>query len=200
MSGGTGTDAALTSDVWGLPETVRPVPVVVVVDEVAELFLVTSKTDEKRRDAMVTKLVRLAQLGRAAGIHLEVCGQRFGSELGKGATMLRAQLTGRVCHRVNDETSANVALADIAPEAVLAATSVPAERPGVAVVGDSSGGWSRVRSPHLTLEEAATVCRDTSGLVPDLSQLDPFRPVTASKPATAGSPAAPSPSVRPATE
>jgi S-DNA-T family DNA segregation ATPase FtsK/SpoIIIE len=199
MTGGTGPDAVLTSDVWGLPEKARPVPVVVVVDEVAELFLAASKDDEKRRDAMVTKLIRLAQLGRAAGIYLEVCGQRFGAELGKGATMLRAQLTGRVCHRVNDETSANMALGDIAPEATLAATSIPAERPGVAVVGDSSGGWSRVRSPHLTLDDAAAICRDTSGLVPELPRLDAFRPVVAEP---AGSPSLPAavPTARPATE
>ncbi|CAM5477877.1 Conjugal transfer protein TraS OS=Streptomyces viridochromogenes OX=1938 GN=ACM01_28065 PE=4 SV=1 [Streptomyces viridochromogenes] len=183
MRGGAGPDAVLTSDVWGLPEKARPVPVVVVVDEVAELFLAASKDDEKRRDAMVTKLIRLAQLGRAAGIYLEVCGQRFGAELGKGATMLRAQLTGRVCHRVNDETSANMALSDIAPEAALAATRIPAERPGVALVGDSSGGWSRVRSPHLTLDDAAVVCRDTSNLIPELPRLDAFRPVVAQPPA-----------------
>ncbi|MFF5741196.1 FtsK/SpoIIIE domain-containing protein [Streptomyces althioticus] len=200
MTGGIGPDAVLTSDVWGLPEKARPVPIVAVVDEVAELFLAASKDDEKRRDAMVTKLIRLAQLGRAAGIYLEVCGQRFGAELGKGATMLRAQLTGRVCHRVNDETSANMALGDIAPEAALAATSIPAERPGVAVVGDSSGGWSRVRSPHLTLDDAAAVCRDTSGLVPELPRLDPFRPVVAPEPAEIPSAAPVAPTARPVTE
>ncbi|MFJ3807268.1 FtsK/SpoIIIE domain-containing protein [Streptomyces sp. NPDC090073] len=197
LSGGAGPDAVLTSDVWGLPDDVRPVPVVVVVDEVAELFLAASKDDEKRRDAMVTKLIRLAQLGRAAGIYLEVCGQRFGSELGKGATMLRAQLTGRVCHRVNDESSANMALADIAPEAALAATSIPAERPGIAIVGDSSGGWSRVRSPHLTLDDAAAVCRHTSGLMPELPRLDSFRPIIAVESAGPASPAATAPAARP---
>ncbi|KOV75965.1 MULTISPECIES: FtsK/SpoIIIE domain-containing protein [unclassified Streptomyces] len=200
LSGGTGPDTALTSDVWGLPETVRPVPVVVVVDEVAELFLAANKDDEKRRDAMVTKLIRLAQLGRAAGIYLEVCGQRFGAELGKGATMLRAQLTGRVCHRVNDEASANMALADISPEAALAATSIPAERPGVAVVGDSSGGWSRVRSPHLTLADAAAVCRDTSALVPELPRLDSFRPPVAVESTGSSSGTAVAPTARPVTE
>ncbi|MGX1314471.1 S-DNA-T family DNA segregation ATPase FtsK/SpoIIIE [Streptomyces calvus] len=197
LSGEAGPDSVLTSDVWGLPESVRPVPVVVVVDEVAELFLAAGKDDEKRRDAMVTKLIRLAQLGRAAGIYLEVCGQRFGSELGKGATMLRAQLTGRVCHRVNDESSANMALADISPEAALAATSIPADRPGVAVVGDSSGGWSRVRSPHLTLDDAAAVCRDTAALVPELPRLESFRPVVESA-APSSSPVVPA--TRPATE
>ncbi|MGW4440151.1 FtsK/SpoIIIE domain-containing protein [Streptomyces sp. NPDC004596] len=200
LSAATGPDAVLTSDVWGLPEAVRPVPIVVVVDEVAELFLAAGKDDEKRRDAMVTKLIRLAQLGRAAGIYLEVCGQRFGSELGKGATMLRAQLTGRVCHRVNDESSANMALADTSPEAALAATSIPAERPGVAVVGDSSGGWSRVRSPHLTLNDAAAVCRDTTALVPELPRLDSFRPVVAVESAGPSSAAAGVPTAHPVTE
>ncbi|WP_406838913.1 FtsK/SpoIIIE domain-containing protein [Streptomyces sp. AHU1] len=179
VTSGAGPDAVLTSDVWGLPDAVRPVPIVVVVDEVAELFLAASRDDEKRRDAMVTKLIRIAQLGRAAGIYLEVCGQRFGSELGKGATMLRAQLTGRICHRVNDESSANMALADISPEAALAATGIPANRPGVAVVGDSSGGWSRARSPHLTLGDAAAVCRATADLVPALPRLAAFRPAVA---------------------
>ncbi|MFJ8271140.1 FtsK/SpoIIIE domain-containing protein [Streptomyces sp. NPDC094154] len=200
LSSVAGPDSVLTSDVWGLPEAVRPVPVVVVVDEVAELFLAASRDDEKRRDAMVTKLIRLAQLGRAAGIYLEVCGQRFGSELGKGATMLRAQLTGRVCHRVNDESSANMALADVSPEAALAATSIPADRPGVAVVGDSSGGWSRVRSPHLTLDDVAAVCRDTATLVPELPRLESFRPVVATEAVKSPSSSATAPVARPVTE
>ncbi|TKT02767.1 FtsK/SpoIIIE domain-containing protein [Streptomyces lasalocidi] len=200
LSSAAGTDAVLTSDVWGLPEKVRPVPVVVVVDEVAELFFAANRDDEKRRDAMVTKLIRIAQLGRAAGIYLEVCGQRFGSELGKGATMLRAQLTGRVCHRVNDESSANMALADVSPEAALAATAIPAERPGVAIVGDSSGGWSRIRSPHLSLDEAAAVCRATSALVPELPRLDAFRPAVAVESAGTTAPVTPVPAARPVTE
>jgi S-DNA-T family DNA segregation ATPase FtsK/SpoIIIE len=81
----------ITSDIWGLPAKVRPVPIVVLVDEVAELFLTATKKDEERRDRMVTQLIRLAQMSRAVGIYLEICGQRFGAELGKGA-MLRAQL------------------------------------------------------------------------------------------------------------
>ncbi|MEU6319232.1 FtsK/SpoIIIE domain-containing protein [Streptomyces sp. NPDC047009] len=169
-------DEEITSDIWGLPEHERPVPVVLFVDEVAELFLIATKKDEERRDEMVTQLIRLAQLGRAAGIYLEVCGQRFGAELGKGATMLRAQLTGRVCHRVNDEASAKMALGDIAPEAVVAACAIAPERPGLAVAGDTSGGWSRIRTPFLSLADAAEVCRESAHLVPDLPALEPFRP------------------------
>ncbi|MFJ2732269.1 FtsK/SpoIIIE domain-containing protein [Streptomyces sp. NPDC087317] len=169
-------DEEITSDIWGLPDHERPVPLILFVDEVAELFLVATKKDEERRDEMVTQLIRLAQLGRAAGIYLEVCGQRFGAELGKGATMLRAQLTGRVCHRVNDEASAKMALGDIAPEAVDAACSIAPERPGLAVAGDTSGGWSRIRTPYLSLADAAQVCQESAHLVPDVPGLKRFRP------------------------
>ncbi|GAA1101487.1 FtsK/SpoIIIE domain-containing protein [Kitasatospora arboriphila] len=172
----TVTDEEITSDIWGLPAELRPVPLVLVVDEVAELFLVATRKEEERRDHMVTQLIRLAQLGRAAGIFLEVCGQRFGSELGRGATMLRAQLTGRIVHRVNDKPTAEMGLGDISPEAVLASTQIAPEMPGVAVAGDTSGGWSRIRTPHLSLAQAAAVCWQTAHLVPDLPALDQFRP------------------------
>ncbi|OAR23900.1 conjugal transfer protein TraS [Streptomyces sp. ERV7] len=171
-------DEEITSDLWGLLENERPVPIVLFVDEVAELFLTATRKDEERRDEMVTLLVRLAQLGRAAGMYLEVCGQRFGAELGKGATMLRAQLSGRVCHRVNDEASAKMALGDIAPEAVGAACLIPAERPGLAVAGDTSGGWSRIRTPYLSLADAAAVCRDHAHRAPALARLKPFASTT----------------------
>ncbi|WTR59158.1 FtsK/SpoIIIE domain-containing protein [Streptomyces sp. NBC_00122] len=167
---------SITSDVWGLPEDIRPVPLVLIVDEVAELFLIANKSDEKRRDHMVTQLVRLAQLGRAAAIYLEVCGQRFGSELGTGATALRAQLTGRVAHRVNDEASAKMALGDISLRAVGAATSIAAERPGTAVIGLVTGGWARIRSPFVSLDQAAAACAEHEHLTPGIPALDAFRP------------------------
>ncbi|MFE0672139.1 FtsK/SpoIIIE domain-containing protein [Streptomyces sp. NPDC058867] len=169
-------DELITSDIWGLPASERPAPIVLFIDEVAELFLVATRKEEERRDEMVTQLIRLAQLGRAAGIYLEVCGQRFGAELGKGATKLRAQLTGRVCHRVNDEASAKMALGDIAPEAVHAACAIAAELPGLAVAGDTSGGWSRIRTPYLSLADAAVTCREAAHLAPDVPALSAFGP------------------------
>ncbi|MFB7370247.1 FtsK/SpoIIIE domain-containing protein [Streptomyces sp. NPDC056222] len=181
------------ADVWALPEQVRPVPVVLLVDEVAELFLITGKKDEERRDRMVTQMIRLGQLARAAGIFLEVCGQRFGSDLGKGATTLRAQLTGRVVHRVNDKQTADMGLGDIAPDAVVAVTAIPPDQPGVAVAGDSSGGWSRIRTPELSAADAAATCAQYAHLTPDLPALAPYRPVI---PTPAGS-AEPIPLVKP---
>ncbi|MET9791544.1 FtsK/SpoIIIE domain-containing protein [Streptomyces canus] len=169
-------DAEIAADIWSLPEDLRPVPVVVLVDEVAELALFANKEEEKRRDRIITALARLAQLGRAAGIYLEICGQRFGSELGKGITMLRAQLTGRTAHRVNDESSANMAFGDIAPDAVLAAIQIPTDLPGVAITGDSTGGWARIRAPHTSLRQAVNTCNRHADLAPDLPALAPFRP------------------------
>ncbi|WP_261719552.1 FtsK/SpoIIIE domain-containing protein [Streptomyces sp. FZ201] len=182
-------DAEIAADIWDLPPDLRPVPVVVLVDEVAELALFASKEEEKRRDRIITALARLAQLGRAAGIYLEICGQRFGSELGKGITMLRAQLTGRTAHRVNDESSANMAFGDIAPDAVLATIQIPTDTPGVAVAGDSSGGWARIRAPHTSLRQAVNICNRYAFLAPDLPALAPFRPVLGS-PARVQTPAA----------
>ncbi|WP_103535956.1 FtsK/SpoIIIE domain-containing protein [Streptomyces sp. SM11] len=175
------------SDLWGLPAAVRPVPLVVLVDEVAELFLVSAKKDEDRRDRMVMHMIRLAQMARAVGIYLEVCGQRFGSDLGKGATMLRAQLTGRVVHRVNDKQTADMGLGDIAPDAVFAVTTIAPDRPGVAVAGDSSGGWSRIRTPAMTPAEAVAICREYAHLTPQIAALAPFRPAVSAAPAP-GSP------------
>ncbi|CAM5638094.1 FtsK/SpoIIIE domain-containing protein [Streptomyces coeruleorubidus] len=172
-------DAEIAADIWDLPDDIRPVPVVVLVDEVAELALFASREEEKRRDRIITALVRLAQLGRAAGIYLEICGQRFGSELGKGITMLRAQLTGRTAHRVNDETSANMAFGDISPDAVLAAIQIPAETRGLAIAGDSTGGWHRIRAPHTSLRQAVNLCNKYADRTPDVPALAPFRPAVA---------------------
>ncbi|MEF9882708.1 FtsK/SpoIIIE domain-containing protein [Streptomyces sp. P9-A4] len=187
-------DVEITADIWDLPDHLRPTPIVLLVDEVAELALFATKDEEKRRDRIITSLVRLAQLGRAAGIYLEICGQRFGSELGKGITMLRAQLTGRTAHRVNDETSANMAFGDIAPDAVLATVQIRTDRPGTAVVGDSSGGWVRIRTPHLTLRRAVNIANSHAHRTPEIPALDAFRPVLsplgkAAAPSTVAAPA-----------
>ncbi|MGW6209256.1 FtsK/SpoIIIE domain-containing protein [Streptomyces sp. NPDC055089] len=184
------------SDLWDLPAKVRPVPLIVLVDEVAELFMTAVKKDEERRDRMVMRLVRLAQMARAIGIYLEVCGQRFGSDLGKGATMLRAQLTGRVVHRVNDKQTAEMGLGDIAPDAVFAATTIAPDRPGVAVAGDSSGGWTRIRTPEMSAADAVAICREYAHMTPNITALAPFRPVVRTTPA----PAAPLVKPRPVTE
>ncbi|PBC61291.1 plasmid transfer protein [Streptomyces sp. Tue6028] len=180
-------NAEITADIWGLPEKLRPVPVVVTIDEIAELALTSSRADEKRRDRCITALVRLAQLGRAAGMFLDIYGQRFGSELGNGITMLRAQLTGRTVHRVNDESSAKMAFGDISAHAVFAATQIPNTRRGMAVVGYSSGEWVRIRTPHTSMRQAVTACNRHAHLTPDLPELARFKPLVDLAPVEAAS-------------
>ncbi|WP_416876122.1 FtsK/SpoIIIE domain-containing protein [Kitasatospora sp. SC0581] len=170
----------LTADIWGLTEKIRPVPIVVLVDEIAELFLAASKADEERRNQIVTALIRLAQLARAAGIFLEIAGQRFGSELGKGATLLRSQLTSRTVHRVNDLETAKMGLGDVSDAAVAASTKISPDMPGMAVAGDTSGQWSEIRTPHRSLAEVAKRCAEFAHLTPDVARLAAFRPPAAS--------------------
>ncbi|NUS54048.1 MAG: plasmid transfer protein, partial [Streptomycetaceae bacterium] len=181
----------ITANIWGLPEHLRPVPVVLTIDEIAELALFTTSAEKKRRERIIVALVRLAQLGRAAGIFLDIYGQRFGSELGDGITMLRAQLTGRMAHRVNDESSAKMAFGDVSPHAVFAATQIRNDRPGMAVVGYSNGDWTRIRAPHTSMREAVTACNKHAQLTPDIPELDRFRPVLDAGPAKAPATAVP---------
>ncbi|MFE9939044.1 FtsK/SpoIIIE domain-containing protein [Streptomyces hirsutus] len=159
--------------IWELPDTLRPVPVVVIVDEIAELYL-SDGTREGKAEAeqCSTLLLRLAQLGAALGIHLVVAGQRVGSDLGPGVTALRAQLGGRVCHRVNDPGTAEMTLGDLNKDAVAVAQSITAEERGVAVCTGPDGGWSRARS-HLTpTEEAVSTARKYAAMAPELPALD----------------------------
>ncbi|WP_327719392.1 FtsK/SpoIIIE domain-containing protein [Streptomyces sp. NBC_00490] len=169
-------DGEIAANIWDLPVHLRPVPIVVTIDEIAELTLSTKKNDP-RRDRIVKALVRLAQLGRAAGIFLDIYGQRFGSELGDGITMLRAQLTGRMVHRVNDESTAKMAFGDISPHAVFAATQIPNDRRGMAIVGYSTGEWVRIRTPHTSMRRAVSACNRHADLTPDLPELARFRPL-----------------------
>lgn len=98
--------------------------------------------------------------------------------------------TGRVCHRYNDEASAKMALGDIAPETVYAACGIAPRADRLAVVGDTSGGWSRTRTPHLSLAEAAANRRKTAHLAPDVPALAPFRPYVPPVPVEASEPVA----------
>ena len=70
-----------------------------------------------------------------------------------------------------------------------AACAIAPERPGLAVAGDTSGGWSRIRTPYLSLGDAADVCRETANLVPELPALKPFRPDVPVRPVESSAPA-----------
>jgi S-DNA-T family DNA segregation ATPase FtsK/SpoIIIE len=145
---------AAARNVWQLPPAVRPMPIVVLIDELAELYLMADKSEKDEIAKTSTALLRVAQLGRAFGIYLFCCGQRIGSDLGPGVTALRAQCSGRICHRVNDPETATMTLGDLDPAALVSARAIPAETPGVAIVAGQDGQWYRARSFHVA-EQAA---------------------------------------------
>ncbi|MGN9789117.1 FtsK/SpoIIIE domain-containing protein [Nonomuraea sp. ZG12] len=55
---------ASARNIWQLPPTMRPVPVVVLVDELAELYLMADKSEKDEIAKTSTALLRVAQLGR----------------------------------------------------------------------------------------------------------------------------------------
>ncbi|MCX5050985.1 FtsK/SpoIIIE domain-containing protein [Streptomyces sp. NBC_00474] len=159
--------------VWELPEDARPVPLVVIVDELAELYL-TDGSRESRDEAEQcgTLLLRIAQLGAALGVHLVIAGQRVGSDIGPRVTALRAQLGGRIAHRAHDEASAEMTLGDINPDAVVTAQQITEDEQGVAVVA-MGGRWMRARSRLVTTAGAAEIARTDPPVNPFLTQPDP---------------------------
>lgn len=162
--------------IWDLDDDVRPVPIVVLVDEVAELYLLDGSRDAKQESAeCAAALLRLGQLGAALGMHLVISAQRFGSELGPGATALRAQLGGRVCHCVHDKTSAEMALGDLSPDAVAAAQMITEGEKGVAVSA-TGGRWLRARSAITTPTDARECARQHAHRTPPLPLIGPPRP------------------------
>jgi len=160
-----------TRNIWKLPESLRPTPVVVLVDEVAELFLMAHKGEKDEIASTATALLRLAQLGRAFGLYLFVCGQRVGSDLGPGVTALRSQLSGRVCHRVNDPETATMTLGDTDPAALDAARQIAANMPGTAIVVGDDGRWYRARSIYVSEEVAEAAAATNAGLTPAWADL-----------------------------
>jgi S-DNA-T family DNA segregation ATPase FtsK/SpoIIIE len=159
--------------VWELPTP--PPPIVILIDEVAELYLVTNSKDREetaQREQVAATLLRLAQLGGALDVHLIVGGQRFGSDLGPGATALRSQLGGRVCMHVNDPETAHMVLGDLFKDAVAVAQMITPDERGTAVTSDGADSWVRAKGTLTSPEEAADVAYVTAKLTPVLPGID----------------------------
>lgn len=161
---------AAVQSVWRLGRI--PPPVVVLVDEVARLFRITGPSQRSERDRAVAALISLAERGAALGIHLLICGQRLGSELGSGLTALRAELGGRICHHVHDEESAVMTLGDLWPDAVVAALLLTEADQGIAVTSDGAGSWVRARGAYTTAQQAAASASRYAAMAPVLPGIE----------------------------
>ncbi|MGP3961903.1 FtsK/SpoIIIE domain-containing protein [Nonomuraea sp. 3N208] len=168
---------ASARNIWQLPPTMRPVPIVVLVDELAELYLMADKSERDEIAKTSTALLRVAQLGRAFGIYLFCCGQRIGSDLGPGVTALRAQCSGRICHRVNDPETATMTLGDLDSAALDSARAIAAETPGVAIVASQDGQWYRARSFYVSEQTAEQAATAYAHLAPPWSEVMTAQPV-----------------------
>ena len=135
----------------------------------AELYLSDGTREGKAEtEQCSTFLLRIAQLGAALGVHLVAAGQRVGSDLGPGVTALRARLSGRICHRVNDPGTAEMTLGDLNKDAVVVAQTITPAEQGVAVTTSEDGGWGRARSHLTTITEAREIATHYASLTPEL--------------------------------
>lgn len=93
--------------------------VYLVVDEVAEVTLDHGEKGAggaKLVDLIAPEVLSIVQRVRAFGVHVILCGQRFGSDLGPKITAIRAQVPGRVCLGVNDIETARMVLPGLDPD------------------------------------------------------------------------------------
>jgi S-DNA-T family DNA segregation ATPase FtsK/SpoIIIE len=102
---------------------------------------------ERTADKVLRELLRIVQLVRAMGIHVILCGQRFGSDLGKTITSIRAQVSGRACLKVNDPQTAEMVLSGLAAEDQKRALTLT--RAGMAIVQDGRA-WHYARCSYLS--------------------------------------------------
>jgi DNA segregation ATPase FtsK/SpoIIIE-like protein len=86
-------------------------PFVLLIDELADL---ADELTGAAKNAFYAQLRRVAQMGRARGVHLVLCTQRPSADL--LPTSIRSQMNGRVALTVNDATSSRIILEEAGAE------------------------------------------------------------------------------------
>lgn len=159
-------------NVFDLPEDApERRPIVLLIDEVAELLLITGD-DKELPKRLGVALLRLVQLGRAFAVYVVLAGQRFGSDLGGPVTAIRAQCAGRVVMRVSDVETARMTLGDLAADAVEASQLIPPELPGVAVAAGGPFGWQRVRTIYVDAARVEAIAVEHAARTPSWADLE----------------------------
>src|SRR5699024_5329735 len=103
-------------------------------------------------DESLSQALRIVQLVRARGIHVVLCAQRFGSDIGQKITSIRAQITGRVCLKLNDRASAHNVLPGMDEDGYAAVRGMRRPAPSVARPSGEPSHYSR--PPYLAYTPA----------------------------------------------
>jgi DNA segregation ATPase FtsK/SpoIIIE, S-DNA-T family len=121
---------------------------VCVVDEHAELLMGTRKKAD--REQVETHFVRIAQMSRAAGIHLVLATQRPSRQVVTG--VLKANIPGRVALRVSNRIESGVVLDQSGAEFLLGR--------GDLLLAAGTSSLVRLQSAYLTDADRQQIFRD----------------------------------------
>ena len=125
------------------PETIfdkdgKPIPVkmpilVVIIDELADIMMTDSKAEVE------TSIARIAQKGRAAGVHIVISTQRPSTNIITG--IIKANLPTRIAFRVGSIVDSRVILDQKGAETLLGRGDMLLVPPGSAVLERIQGAW-----------------------------------------------------------
>ncbi len=121
---------------------------VIIIDEVADLLLQDKKTNKRRLDtkelSIENLIVRIAQIGRACGVHLVIATQRPSSDVITG--LIKANVPSRVAFTVSSKVDSRVVLDDKGAEKLLGKGDMLLKMVG-------SDEIQRLQAPFISNEE-----------------------------------------------
>lgn len=126
----------------------------VTIDELQEYF--TAISDNKRRDALIDRLARIARRGPAAGYVSDYASQRPDSD--SVPTRLREIITTRYCTQVIDRVSSDMVLGKGKAAQGADASILSEEHVGVGVLSTGPASFTTVLTDYLDLPSFTQLC------------------------------------------
>ncbi|MFE9099808.1 hypothetical protein [Actinomadura geliboluensis] len=126
----------------------------ITIDELQEYL--SAITDNKRREALIDRLCRLARRGPAAGFFCNFASQR--PDAASVPTRLREIVTYRYCTQVIDKTSSDMVLGDGKAKQGADASILSEEHVGVGVLVTGPASFTTVLADYITLPEFVDIC------------------------------------------